>query len=178
LTRDFSGLFEAHAALVHRTAWRVTGRAEDAEDVLQSVFLHVLRKPPEPWPDDPAAYLHRSAVNASIDLVRGRKRRAESGSDALDAPEARPMAGPGAAEDTALGHLDGERLARRLRAALPQLSPFEAEVFSLRFFEGMSNTEVASLLGKTANHVGVTLHSARTKLRTELFPQTAEASHD
>ena len=153
-------LFEESADLVHRTAWRITGRPEDAEDVLQSVFLHVLRAPPSPWPDHPVAYLHRAAVNASLDVIRRRRRSAESPMDE-DTPVA-PIAGD------ALERLDGERLARRLRDALPLLSPLEAEVFSLRCFEEKSNAEIAEMLAKTANHVGVTLHAARRKLREAL----------
>ena len=158
-----SALFETSATMVHRSAWRITGRREDAEDVLQSVFLQVLRNPPLPWPDHPEAYLHRAAVNASVDVLRTRQRRSES-----PVHDSHPGAGDG--EHEAASRIDEERLARCLRDALPLLSTLEAEVFSLKFFEDKSNAEIALVLGKTANHVGVTLHSARQKLREALSP--------
>lgn len=156
-------LFELSSAMVHRTAWRITGRREDAEDVLQSVFLHVLRNPPVPWPDHPEAYLHRAAVNTAVDVLRRRRRRSESPVDASHPAE-------GAGENEAVSRLEEERLTLAMREALPLLSPLEAEVFSLRFFEDKSNAEIAHLLGKTANHVGVALHAARHKLRQALSP--------
>ena len=163
-----TALFEASSAMVYRTAWRVTGRREDAEDVLQSVFLHVLRSPPVPWPDHPEAYLHRAAVNSAVDVLRRRRRQAESPVD-----ESHPAEGD--SENDAVARLEEERLAARMREALPLLSPLEAEVFSLRFFEDKSNAEIAVLLGKTANHVGVALHAARQKLRHALSPDSQPA---
>src|SRR5436190_10370946 len=103
-----SSLFEASSAMVHRTAWRITGRREDAEDVLQSVFLQVLRNPPVPWPDHPEAYLHRAAVNSAVDVLRRRRRRSESPVD-----ESHPSPEGGASD--ALAHLEEERLAAHLR---------------------------------------------------------------
>ena len=159
-------LFKATAAMVHRTAWRITGRSEDAEDVLQTVFLHVVRTPPSPWPESPEAYVHRAAVNTSLDILRRRRRSGETQVDdnlaALDGNESDVHA-----------RMEEERLALRLRQALPLLSPLEVEVFSLRFFEDRSNAEIAEMLGKTANHVGVTLHAARKKLREALVASLA-----
>lgn len=159
-----ASLFEETSGLVHRTAWRITRSSEDAEDVLQAVFLHMLKFPPEPWPDSPAAYVHRAAVNASVDVLRRRRRRPESPAD-----ETTEALGTRHDERDAVSRLEQQRLASRLGDALALLSPLEAEVFSLRFFEEKSNLEIAELLGKTPNHVGVTLHSARTKLKAALL---------
>lgn len=165
-----SRLFDEAAGMVHRTAWRITGRPEDAEDVLQSVFLHLVRSPPMPWPDRPAAYIHRAAVNASLDLLRRRRRTSEVPID--DA-----VASPRGDQEDALSIIHEQGLAHRLRNALPLLSPLEVEVFSLRCFEDRSNAEIAEMLGKSANHVGVTLHAARKKLRDALGVAPALDSH-
>ncbi len=42
--RELEKLFHEHNALIFRTAYRVTGSAEDAEDVLQTVFLRLARR--------------------------------------------------------------------------------------------------------------------------------------
>ena len=160
---DVATLFEEAADLVHRTAWRITRSADDAEDVLQAVFLHLLRFPPQPWPENPIAYVHRAAVNASLDVLRRRKRRPESPVEAAD------LGGSRDDERDAVSRIEQQRLAARLSDALHLLSPLEAEVFSLRFFEEMTNQEIADLLGKTPNHVGVALHSARQKLKAALL---------
>ena len=55
-------------------------------------------------------------------------------------------------------------LADALCRALAQLGSRSAEVFVLRDIEGLSNEEIASLLGTSANSVTVTCHRARTRL--------------
>src|SRR5260221_9022373 len=61
--------------MVFGAAYRITGNSEDAEDVLQTVFLRLARRE-----DDAASvvhlpsYLRRAAVNAAVDLLRSRQR--------------------------------------------------------------------------------------------------------
>src|SRR5487761_1924143 len=64
-------LYEAHHGMVFRTAYRITGNSADAEDVLQTVFLRMVRGNPQM--DHPESYLRRSAVNAALDVVRARR---------------------------------------------------------------------------------------------------------
>src|SRR5690242_2086263 len=66
-------IFLEHKDLVFRAAYRVTGNATDAEDVLQTVFLRLVRLEQFPEITNLPGYLHRSAVNASLDLLRGKK---------------------------------------------------------------------------------------------------------
>src|SRR3981081_1055873 len=68
-------LFRTHHDRVFRTAHRITGSPADAEDVLQIVFLRLV-KGAETYDlsQNPEAYLSRAAINASLDLVRSRGR--------------------------------------------------------------------------------------------------------
>src|SRR5205807_10572142 len=66
-------IFLQHKDLVFRAAYRVTGNSSDAEDVLQTVFLRLVRLEKFPEISNLPGYLHRSAVNASLDLLRGKK---------------------------------------------------------------------------------------------------------
>ncbi len=73
-------MYRDHHAMVFRTAYRITGNAADAEDVLQTVFLRMARR--DEWADAierPENYLRRSAVHAALDLVRARRAGADSG---------------------------------------------------------------------------------------------------
>ena len=64
-------LFRQHSDRVFRTAHRVTGSAADAEDVLQTVFLRLARGAESPKAlENPEGYFARSAINASLDLLR------------------------------------------------------------------------------------------------------------
>jgi RNA polymerase sigma factor (sigma-70 family) len=68
-------LFRAHHDRVFRAAHRITGSPADAEDVLQTVFLRLV-KSGEAYDlsQNPEAYLSRAAINASLDLIRSRGR--------------------------------------------------------------------------------------------------------
>src|SRR6266436_1972257 len=75
LPQDFERMFREHQDLVYRAAYRVTGNAEDAEDVLQTLFLRLLRRecPPQ-FETSPKAYLHRAAINIALDILKTKSR--------------------------------------------------------------------------------------------------------
>src|SRR3954471_4005696 len=71
---EFEAIFREHSDFVYRTACRITGSAEDAEDVLQTLFLRLLHSPiPAEVRKKPKAYLYRAAVNTALNIVRSRK---------------------------------------------------------------------------------------------------------
>jgi RNA polymerase sigma factor (sigma-70 family) len=75
---ELEAIFQEHNQLVYRTAYGVTGSAQEAEDVLQTVFLQLLRSGVPPGlRKNPKGYLYRAAVNQALNAVRSRRRRAE-----------------------------------------------------------------------------------------------------
>ena len=144
--------FRAHHGLVFRTAYRITGNASDAEDVLQTVFLRLLRKPEQfEAIENAESFLRRAAINAALDVIRARK-----STDLTEVPE-RPTP----------SHDHGE-LRQALSRAMSQLKPRPAEIFALRFLEGLSNPEIAQMLGISQVLVAVIVHRTRQQLRKEL----------
>jgi RNA polymerase sigma factor (sigma-70 family) len=76
LEREFEELFREHSQLLYRTAYSLLDDPADAEDVLQTIFLRLLRNGlPPGFHKNVKGYLYRAAVNASLDLIRARKRR-------------------------------------------------------------------------------------------------------
>src|SRR5262245_43712568 len=74
-TAEFERIYREYAPLVYRTAWGVLGSREDAEDVLQTVFVKLLRREFSPdLQQNPKAYLYRAAVNVSLDILKVRRR--------------------------------------------------------------------------------------------------------
>src|SRR5262245_39367974 len=66
-------LFREHAQMVYRTAYTMLGNASDAEDVLQTVFLRLMRSESE-MESNPKGYLYRTAINIALNMIRSRKR--------------------------------------------------------------------------------------------------------
>ncbi len=147
--------FDQHQNMVFRAAYRITGNAADAEDVLQTVFLRLSSR--DETAEDVASiegYLRRAAVNASLNLLERRSRR---NVPLEDAPE------PHAREDQ-------QDLREVLRLAIATLPGRTAEMFTLRFIEGYENSEIAEIFGVSQIVVAVTLHRARKQLQKEIRP--------
>ena len=73
---ELETLFRDHHDRVFRAAHRITGSPADAEDVLQTVFLRLVKSEGAyDLSDNPAAYLSRAAINASLDLMRAGRGR-------------------------------------------------------------------------------------------------------
>ena len=70
---------------------------------------------------------------------------------------------------------EASELAERLRAALAQLPPEQANVFCLSCLDQLSYREIGGRLGLTTSAVGVLLHRARGRLRELLVPVDAGA---
>ena len=156
-------LFRTHHERVFRAAHRITGSAADAEDVLQTVFLRLVKgRENYDLSENPEAYLSRAAINASLDLMRSRTRAKSVGledmtSELIDNDARNPES----------QHVDRE-LQKLIRQAVSRLGPTAAEMFVLRYYEGYDNREIAKLLGTSQMVVGVVLHRARTRLRKEI----------
>ena len=160
---ELETLFQAHHGRVFRTAQRITGSAADAEDVLQTVFLRLVKGQEDyDWAQNPGAYLSRAAINASLDLLRG---RARSKTVAMDESEIDSI--PSTYHNPQLVHADRE-LQTLVRQAVSRLGKTASEMFVLRYYEGFDNKEIAVLLKTSPLVVGVVLHRARTKLRKEI----------
>ncbi len=159
---DLERVFREHHALVFRAAYRITGNATDAEDVLQTVFLRLCRRAADAEPvDHLPSYLHRAAVNAAVDLMRSRQNIRNVPLEDLEPVLAEPAyRSPDRLQSSA-------ETRNWLRATIARLSPRVAEMFVLRFFEGKDNPEIARLMGTTPGTVAVTLSRTRDRLEKE-----------
>jgi len=153
--QEFDDLFQEHYVLLYRTAYGVTGRVEDAEDVVQTLFLRLVqRERPRDLLRNPRAYLYRAAVNLSLQVVQARARRAlTEANEALAALV--PARAPGHAEE----------LHRKLYEAVARLRPKAASIVILRYLHNYSDAEIAKVLGTSRGVIAVTLYRARARLR-------------
>ena len=158
LPGDLEKLFQAHSRLVFRTAFAITGSRHDAEDVLQSVFVRLLQRGlPAAAAKSPAPYLHRAAVNLSLNVLRHRKRRRlVDGVELLEIPVAAERASDDARERHEYD---------RLTQAMSRLSPRALEILLLFYKHDYSNAQIAEKLGTSPSVIAVTLFRIRARLR-------------
>jgi RNA polymerase sigma-70 factor (ECF subfamily) len=169
----FRSLVERHSRAVFRLAHRMTGNPSDAEDVVQDTFLKAYKQLSRfESRANFGTWLHRIAVNCSIDLIRARPHR-ESGHDAADLEQF------GAGEAAEAGRPSPERLMlsaevqARVTQAMSGLSQMERAAFVLRHFEGQSIDEISRALGLKTNATKHSIFRAVKKMRHALEPLVA-----
>lgn len=159
---ELEAVFRAHHARVLHAAYRVTGSMADAEDVAQSVFLRLARGDIDPRRiTHLESYLQRCTVNAALDLLRGRRNRETVPVEVADTLSAPSALSPERA-------LSSSEIRGQLRRALAELHPRVAEMFTLRYLEGLDNREIARLMETSQAVVAVTLFRARAHLKKGL----------
>jgi RNA polymerase sigma factor (sigma-70 family) len=159
---ELEEVFRAHQACVLKAAYHVTGSMADAEDVAQSVFLRLARGTVDTGRiANLQGYLHRSAVNAALDLIRSRGHREVVPVETADELQSNPSASPERA-------FSSSEIKKWLRRELATLNPRAAEMFVLRYLEGLNNPEVARAMNTSQAVVAVTLHRARARLKKGL----------
>lgn len=169
----FRALVERHSRAVYRLAHRMTGTSQDAEDVVQETFLKAYRQLGRfESRANFSTWIHRIAVNCSIDLMRSRAYR-EAGHDAT------PLEQSSADERIAEGRASPERLMlstdvqERVNTAMWTLSRMERAAFVLRHFEGHSIEEISRALGLKTNATKHSIFRAVKKMRVALEPLVA-----
>jgi RNA polymerase sigma-70 factor, ECF subfamily len=155
LTQEFDEIFREHSQMVYRTAFSVTGSPQDAEDVLQGVFLWLLRRGiPQGLKENPKAYLYRAAVDLSLNTVRSRRRHVLTDDNSYLEHLSEPREGDA-----------NESLETRLVDAMAQLHPRMVEMLILRYEHNYSDVEIGKMLGASRGTIAVTLYRARARLR-------------
>ncbi len=159
----FAILVERHERMVFRTALRLLGRVDGAQDAMQETFLRLhryLRRFDEsrelgPW-------LYRVVVNVCHDLARRQPAGRHLPIDELR-PSEHPATGGGQGEVDAASVRNEER--RLVQAALLALPHKERAAIVLRDIEGRSTAEVARILGSSEGTVRSQVSTARVKIK-------------
>jgi RNA polymerase sigma-70 factor (ECF subfamily) len=163
----------AHVDTLHRLARRLTGDDRDAEDLVQETYAHALAALDRFEPGtDLRAWLLRILRNAHVSAWR----RARHGPRALE-DEADPE-GPVADDPFLRGELGPEQLravvGTEIEAALAALGP-DARAVVLLHLEGLTDRELAEVMGWPIGTVKSRLFRARAALRSRLAPYARRA---
>ncbi len=153
---DFDALYRATRDDLYAYVATMLRDPQAAEDVTALAFERAMRRRRSyrPGRGTPRAWLFGIARNAALDDLRRRRRSAALETDPPDA------------QATAPG--DAAELAERrtqVRGALEALEPRDREVIALKFHAGLSNGELARVLGVSESNAGTQLHRAMQRLR-------------
>mgnify|MGYP002651714543 CR=1 FL=1 len=154
-------IVEEHSARVYRLAYRLSGNAQDAEDLTQETFIRVFRSLASYKPGTFEGWLHRITTNLFLDMVR---RRAKIRMEALPEDYERvPGTDMTPEEAYNVANLDPA-----LQSALDGLAPDFRVAVVLCDVVGMSYDEIAETLGVKMGTVRSRIHRGRSQLRAAL----------
>lgn len=143
----FNLLVVRHQERVYWAARRILGSHEDADDVVQEVFLKAYRKLRTFRGDSEFfTWLYRIAVNAALNVSRKRKLVEFFHIDALHEPAAAEDDSP----EAILARSEEQALLDRAIEVLPAR---QKAVFVMRYNDGMKFEQIASLLGRSVGGV-------------------------
>jgi RNA polymerase sigma-70 factor (sigma-E family) len=156
---DFDQFVAAHVDDLVRTAYLIVWDEAEAEDLVQECLLKVARR----WPrirrmEQPRAYARRILVNLAVDGAGGRaRRRRELESEAV-------------ADPIAVDPLPDLELRAELLQALAQLPARQRAVLVLRYFNDLTEAQVAEVLGCPQGTVKSSASRGLAVLREALQP--------
>ncbi len=160
----FEGLYQQHVGRLYNLAWRMSGGGDDADDLVQEIFLQAYRKlGTYKGESSLGTWLYRLAVNLCLDRLRSKAGKMDKVTDSLDEDDADPVVAPGSPAELSVARMDLER-------AVGTLPPSYRAAFVLHDVEGYQHDEIARMLDISEGSSKSLLHKARMKLRRALEP--------
>ncbi|MCQ2153791.1 MAG: RNA polymerase sigma factor [Bacteroidales bacterium] len=144
--------------------WHIRGIVsshDDADDVLQEVFIKVWRKMDSfRGESDIFTWLWRIATNEALSFLRKRRVRAAFGIDALEIGRASSQAYDESP--------DAGRVNAALARAVSELPPKQRSVFVMRYFEDLSYEQISNITHTSVGALKASYHLACERLKTKL----------
>ena len=159
----WEGLLRVYTRKIYNLCYRFTGRAEEAEDLTQEVFIKLFQtlQTFDVAQGSFSTWLHRVARNHLVDHYRRTKKDRMTGSieEDLETFEAKPSAGVGPE-----GHVQAREQKEQLQRALDRLSPDLREAVVLRDLHDLDYLEIAQVLGVPQGTVKSRINRGRLEL--------------
>lgn len=168
----FEKLFERHRAMVYRYAYQMAPRRDDAEDIVQEVFVRAYQNLHR-YRDEAkfTTWLLRIATNFGTDRARMAQRRQNL--EQQEAAGALTWMTEGVTDDP-VHNLESDRRVAALRKALAALPAHHRNVIVLRDLEEREYPEIAEILGCTIGGAKLRVLRARRALRDRVAPLLEE----
>lgn len=168
----FETIFQDYRRMVFKTAYLMTGRKEEAEDILQEVFVSVWRSRNtfNPKKGKLTTWIYRITVNQCLSRRRKKQPAILSLEEkSINLPDIKLEEQP---EEVLVTKLEYERLMKAMNA----LDSRHRSVLILRYFNDLSYDEIAQVIGVPLGTVKSRISQALRSLRTQMSIQQPEAS--
>jgi len=159
----WESLLRAYTRKIYNLCYRFTGRAEEAEDLTQEVFIKVFQtlRTFDSAQGSFSTWLHRVARNHLVDHYRRTRKDRMTGSieEDLEWISEKPSAGSGPSD-----HVEARERKEQLQQALDRLSPDLREAVVLRDLHDLDYLEIAQVLGVPEGTVKSRINRGRLEL--------------
>ena len=163
----FSQLYDHTSTLLYTLALRILGSREEADELLQDVYLEVWRKVAryDVGRGTPVAWLITLTRSRAIDRLRARAARGYQSATAQDESAAARVRdlGPSPFETQA-----DQELRMAVGTAMTGLPPAQQQAIELAYYEGLSHVEIAARLNQPLGTVKTRIKLGMSKLRETL----------
>ena len=154
--QGFEQIVRQYSEKLYWTVRRIVINHDDANDVLQNVFIKVWKSIGDfEQRASLPTWLYRIAVNESLDFLRRQKKTAE-----ISADEEPTVAAKLLADD----FFDGEHTEALLQEAIAQLPDVQSVVFNLRYFDEMKYSDISKMLNTSEGALKASYHIAVKKI--------------
>jgi RNA polymerase sigma-70 factor (ECF subfamily) len=161
--RALDELYRRHREAAYGIAYRLVGAREDALDVVQEAFIHVMRGIQTfRGQSSFRTWLYRIVTHASLDYRRWRSLRT---TESLDSEASVDPAATGPSQRTPVEEAAERDLRQAIDKALTNISEKNRAALVLYAIEGMSYKEIADVLSISVGTVMSRIFNARQRLR-------------
>jgi len=162
----FRVLVERHSRSIYRLAYRMTGRPEDAEDVVQETLVRAYKQLGRfEARANFGTWLYRVGFNCAIDYMRARPHR-----ESAESQETLERISPDCTAPSMDDLVFAGQINERVQLALNELSPQERAAFLMRHYHGCSIEEICEALDLKSNAAKHSIFRAVKKMRVALRP--------
>ncbi len=157
--REFKQRFMPHYKLLYRVAYYLTGNAQDAEDLLQDMYLKLWQKRDDLKEEtDTQAYLVTMMKNLFIDQ---RRHKHLDASEAIEAHASPP-------DERSLDHqIDARDEVRQVEGLIRKLSERDAKIIQMHLMEDRSYEEIENDTGLSQGNIRIIVMRAKKKLKQQ-----------
>lgn len=155
----FAQTLERYERPLVRYALSIVGQLEDAQDIVQDVFLKFSQNQHTLDHERLAPWLFTVCKNRATDHLRKHRRVTLMENETLDR-ETSPTAAPG-------DHMDQEETATVLKQLLTRLPAKQQEAVRMKFIAGLSYKEISEAMQTSVGNVGYLIHHGIAALKQE-----------